>query len=126
MPRGSVEIFSHFGAYDGKPGPSRPMPIRILQSRKMPGHVNLLLNPKLDKDWIHIVEAYDIDAHDLLEALRLAGVLESYQLAEKPERHELTLFGNVTLHEGRPVSYDQIPEIMDKLNKRSFDAYLKD
>lgn len=122
MPRGSVEVFSHFGAHDGK-GPSKPMPIRLLQSRKQPGHINILMNPKLDDSWIDIVEAYDVNAKDLLEALCRVGVLKSYRLARKPKKHKLTLFGNTILSEGKPISVQELSATVKGLQKKTAEVY---
>lgn len=123
MPRGSVEILSHFGAHDGRKGPSQPMPIRVLQSRKQSGHVNILMNPKLDESWIDIAEAYDVNAKDLLEALRRTGVLESYRLARKPKQHQLTLFGETYLTEGREISPNEQSKVILRLKKKTAEVY---
>ena len=115
MPRGSVEILSCFG---GKHNPTRggsmPMRIRILESRYQPGHVNLLLNNKEDPAWIDVVEAYDVDARDLLKALQLAGVVESYRLAPRPRRHVLHIEGNTLVVDGIERSWKEFKKAYKK------------
>lgn len=122
MPRASVEMFSHFGA-NTKNAPSQPMPIRILQSRRQPGHVNILMNPEQDASWVDIVEAYDVDARDILEALCRLGVLQSYTLAQPKEKHEVTGFENTILSEGRVVPPQELSKVIQKLTERAAEVY---
>lgn len=111
MPRGSVEILSCFGGkHDPAKGGSMPMRIRILESRYQPGHVNLLLNKKEDPDWVHVAEAFDVDARDLLKALQIAGVVSSYKLARRPRKHVLRLEGDTFVVNGRKRSFQGFPQ----------------
>jgi hypothetical protein len=115
MPRGSVEILSCFGGkHNPAKGGSMPMRIRVLESRYQPGHVNILMNKEEDPDWIRVVEAYDVDARDLLKALELAGVVNSYTLAPRLRMHVLRLEGNTLVVDGCERSFEGLQEAYDK------------